>query len=235
MADVVQGQTSSSEQACAGEGPCAAERCGTQERVLRAAGEVFAEKGFQRATVRQIVRRAGVNLNAVNYHFGDKEGLYRAVLARAHSRIAVDDELAVALDQHADPARRLHAFILGFLRKALDTRHQPHVSRLMALELSEPTSALDEVVTNFIRPRFELLKEIVRAVVGEPFSERALELCAESVVAQCVHLVHAQPIVMRLLPSQQYDAGSIEELAQHVTRFSLAALRHLDPIQGDAS
>ena len=50
-------------------------RTNTRQRVLEAAGEVFAERGFRAATVREICQRAKANLAAVNYHFGDKERL----------------------------------------------------------------------------------------------------------------------------------------------------------------
>ena len=56
----------------------------TKARLLEAAGEEFAEKGFELARVRAICERAGANLAAVNYHFGDKEQLYVEALLEAH-------------------------------------------------------------------------------------------------------------------------------------------------------
>ncbi len=56
----------------------------TKARLIEAAGEVFARRGFRSATVREICSRAGVHVGAVNYHFRDKEGLYTAVLDHLH-------------------------------------------------------------------------------------------------------------------------------------------------------
>ena len=53
---------------------------GTEQRLLEAAGEVFAESGYRGATVRQICEKAKANLAAVNYYVRDKDGLYLAVM-----------------------------------------------------------------------------------------------------------------------------------------------------------
>jgi len=56
----------------------------TKTRLLEAAGEEFADKGFGGATVRAICARAGANVAAINYHFGDKERLYIEAVIEAH-------------------------------------------------------------------------------------------------------------------------------------------------------
>ena len=60
----------------------------TKDRLIEAACAVFAEKGFRDATVADICERAGANIAAVNYHFGDKEKLYDAVWHHAYALAA---------------------------------------------------------------------------------------------------------------------------------------------------
>ncbi len=203
----------------------------TRERLIEAAREVFAEKGFHKATVRDIVGQADANLNAVNYHFGDKMGLYLAIMEGAQLTFDRDNDLATARDVSLAPSRRLHAFIRSFLQQALLKTRQPQIGRLMMMEMHEPTEALDVMVERFIRPRFELLVSIIQAITDGLPREKA-ELCAESVVGQCLHLMHGQPIISRLMPHLTYTPENIEELASHIAEFSLAALEHLNVESG---
>lgn len=206
----------------------------TRERLLDAAGQIFAEKGFRRATVRDIVGRAEANLNAIHYHFGDKTGLYLAVMDHAHRLIEQDEDLAAARDFSMPSARRLEAFIRFFLKWAFSDAQHPPIGRLMAMELSEPSVALEMVVERFIRPRFLLLVGIVRDIVGEDIPQERVELCAESIVGQCLHLIHGRPIVTRLMPHMTYTTEHIEKLVHHIHAFSLAALEQLEVANGRA-
>src|SRR5882672_4128917 len=92
----------------------------TRQRLLEAAGEVFADQGFRKATVRDICTRAQANVAAVNYHFGDKEKLYSEVLKYAHGCAIAKYPPSLGLSPDAPAEKRLHAFVLSFLQRLLD-------------------------------------------------------------------------------------------------------------------
>src|ERR1700679_1016390 len=71
----------------------------TRERLLEVAGQVFAEKGFDRTTGKEICELAGINTAAVNYYYGGIEGLYAAVVQEANSRFVTFGEAAGAIER----------------------------------------------------------------------------------------------------------------------------------------
>jgi len=199
----------------------------TRQRLLEAAGEVFAEHGFRAATVRDICQRANVNIAAINYHFGDKERLYAAVLHYAHRCALEQYPPDLGLKDDATAEQRLHAFVRSFLLRILDQGRPAWHGKLMSREMIEPTSALDSLVEEDIRPRAEQLRAIVRELLGRRVAAEQVNLCAMSIVSQCVFHHQSRPVIVRLFPRRQYDRKEIERLADHITRFSLAALIHL--------
>lgn len=59
----------------------------TRDHIIECAGRIYARDGYYKATSKEICETAGVNQGAVNYHFGNRDGLYKAVLAEAHRHI----------------------------------------------------------------------------------------------------------------------------------------------------
>lgn len=200
----------------------AADLAATRQRLLDAAGEVFAEIGFRAATVRDICTKAGANVAAVNYHFGDKQGLYNAVFLYAHDcameRHPVPTFLAVA-----KPQERLRAFVGTFLRRILDEGRPAWHGKLIAREMVEQTGMLDIMVGKGVRPQFEFLTSAVRDLVGD-LPPDVLRRCGASVVSQCLFYFHARPVVSRLFPDLVFDAQEIEALTNHITGFAIAGL-----------
>ena len=200
----------------------------TRRHLLEAAGAVFAEFGFRNATVREICRRAGANVAAVNYHFGDKETLYIEVLRYAQRKALEKYPPLLSLSPEAPPEEKLHAFIKSFLLRIFDKGPTAWHGKLMSREMIEPTAALDSLVEERMRPMAGLLWQIVADLLHCPLNDERVRPCAFSVVSQCVFYHHCRPVISRLYPKQQsMDAADIERLAEHITRFSLAAMKHL--------
>ncbi len=194
----------------------------TRQRLLEAAGEVFAEVGFKGATVRDICGRAGANVAAVNYHFGDKERLYSAVLRYAHS-VAAAKLSPLSIDPATPAAEKLGGFIWHMLHKILGEGRPAWHGKLMSREMVDPTPALDELVASEIRPMHDLLKTIVIDLLGPQASgDRILVArCMASVIGQCLFYHNCRPVIDRLGLITHYDPA---ELAPHVTAFSLAGI-----------
>lgn len=193
----------------------------TRSRLLEAAGVVFAEKGFAATTVREICQKAGANVAAVNYHFRDKQGLYIEVL-RSSMALAVEEERADVLTG-LPPEEALRRMIFGMLHRtnSCGERGAWHV-RIMSHELAQPTAALDRVVQEVIRPRYETLRQIISAIIHLPVDHPTTRMCAHSVIGQVVHYAHARPVIDRLWPDLKFEA---QQIAGHIATLSLAGLR----------
>jgi AcrR family transcriptional regulator len=199
----------------------------TRQRLIEAAGEVFADQGFRSATIRDICARAGANVAAVNYHFGDKERLYLSVLEHAHATSLSRYPPDLGTTGDSSPEERLRAFIRSFLLRLLDDGVPAWLGKLMAREMIEPTPALDDLVERVMRPLFRRLVGIVEDLAGDSADPERIRLCAQSVVGQCIFYRHAQECLLRLGPEAVCGRDRIEAISEHVVRFSLAAIRGL--------
>lgn len=196
----------------------------TPERILDAAGQVFAEKGFEEATVREICARAGANVAAVNYHFRDKQTLYLEAVKRAHCQRGATTE--PTWPPEASPEDKLAGFVAEMMHDMLD-RERPawHVELLMR-EMARPTEACVELVRSYIGPRFALLMEIVDAFLPPPMPLEERHLHAFSIIGQCLLFRFHQPVGRLLVGDEEFQRlADASLLAQHITRFSLHALQ----------
>jgi AcrR family transcriptional regulator len=198
----------------------------TKYRILEAAGEVFAEFGFQKATIRKICKRAGVNLASINYHFGEKEKLYFEVLEYGHEASMEKYPLEFGLSQDISPEERLQNFIRLFLFRMFDKGKPAWFGKLIAKEMTEPTQAFDHLVKETIRPLANLLASIVQELIGSHIDEDKIRLCCASIIGQCLHYNNAKPIITRLFQRNIYTSEGIEQIAKHITQFSLNGLKH---------
>ncbi len=195
----------------------------TKARILEAAGGIFAAKGFEAATVREICQVAGANLAAVNYHFGDKQRLYVETIKHAHCSRA--QEIPLPVWDESTPAKvKLRGFIGVLLQRMLGDDQAPWHAQLMLREIARPNLACEELVRDYIRPHFEVLKGILRELLPPDVSEERLALTAFSVVGQCLFYRVARPVVSMLLGDDRADRLTMRLLGDHITGVMLAAL-----------
>ncbi len=198
----------------------------TRQRILEAAARLFAERGFRKVTVRDICRSAHANLAAVNYHFGDKFGLYREVVGMAIRVMQETNEAAWLAGGAGSAEERLRAFVRVFLERLTCRGTDTWLHRLMARELGDPTPALDAIVNRAVRPRFDYLCGLVGELLRRRPADDTVRNCAASIQAQFM-LAIPHPIGDRLLPEIGRAPADIERLADHISNFSLAGIRGL--------
>jgi AcrR family transcriptional regulator len=201
----------------------------TRQRLLQAATEVFAEKGYEAATIREICGRAQANVALVNYHFGDKMELYSEVLLNAFR----PPEGAPPPPIPADPEEGISKIIRAMLDKALDQSDQASLRyRLMLHEYAHPSAATPRVVDLTLRPVYDLLRKLVGAIAGiHPDSDQA-RMCTHSIIGQVIHYTRSGPVVAALWPDLKMTPEQREMIAEHITGMTL---RHLQWLAASSS
>jgi AcrR family transcriptional regulator len=198
----------------------------TKNRILMAAGPIFARKGFDAATVRDICDVAGVNLASINYYFGDKQQLYIDTVFLAR-------EMRV---QHAPfpewtgdtaPEEKLRGFVRSILKRLVAMESVPWQVHLLMREILQPTEACRQLVEEYFRPVFVTLLDIVDQLAESTLPNFKRQQIGFSIIGQCIHYRLASGIMSILLSESEYrEHYDLEELTNHITDFSIAAIRN---------
>jgi AcrR family transcriptional regulator len=146
-------------------------RARTRAALLRAAGRVFAEQGFHRATLEAVAAAAGVSKGALYHYFPSKEQLFLALLEDRLGAGISDIEAVVA--ERGSEGEQLGAAIETFLRRVnRDPRWLPLLLEFLAYGTRDP-AAKAEIIEHFLRPAREAPARTARRL-GIPQNERAL-------------------------------------------------------------
>jgi AcrR family transcriptional regulator len=194
----------------------------TETRILNSAGQVFAEKGFEGATVRKIIERAGVNLAAVNYYFRDKERLYIETVK--HAIRGTLEQPPPAWSPDVPPTVKLREFIHWLVGRMMSPNRPAWHAPLLMRELAQPTAACAEFVRDYVLPVSGVLQGILQEVLPPQTPRWKRFMTGFSIVGQCLYYVQNRPVMLLLVGEE--DAGRInaDTVARHVTEFTLAAL-----------
>ena len=202
---------------------------GTRERLLVAAAEVFAARGYRGATMREIAERAEANLASAHYHFGSKENLYLEILRRQFD--AIERRLGGARlrppDAKEGAAQReglervLAARVRALLELLLDSSNRHGL--LMQRELSDPSDALRLIVKRFVDPLRRDMDRLV-AALAPGLAREHVERCSRSIIAQIYFYLSHRPVLLQLMGRTAYPHGFAADIADHISRFSLGGI-----------
>lgn len=197
----------------------------TRDRLLAAAIELFAARGFEDVTVREICDLARANIAAVNYHFRDKLGLYLAVLGTAIDHMRDTSDLTKRVSADSSPEQRFRHYVRTYLHRLTATDGPASwIHRLLRHETSKPTPAATEIFERAIRPRLEYLSGVVAELIGCAPSDPRVARCVMSVQAQCL-MYRPDPFRDAVSSRWPVRSGSTDTIADHIAEFSLAGIR----------
>lgn len=160
----------------------------TQQKLIDAAIEAFAENGYKGTSTRDIADRAGVHHPLITYHFRNKEQLWHAAADRVWSAFRAELNAALAATRSASPRQQMASIVGTYVRYA---QRQPALHKLMAQEANAPNSRLEWLAETHLKPFYAILfarVQTLQAAGGAPPGDpgllaNALRIAAGSLLA----------------------------------------------------
>ncbi len=204
-----------------------------RERLLEASLEVFAERGYGKASTREICTRAGVNVAAIHYYFGDKASLYRTVFEKLDGEAAPPPELD-------DPGTTLESGLGIWYRHIMAfalARDEANHGRLLVLrEQMQPSGALAPTRTGMLGRYHTQLVRFLSARLGIDRVDADLNQLAFSLIGIAMVLIIERSTIRRLAPdlveSDQAVAASVARLVVHAQDLIAGERARRDQAQG---
>jgi len=205
----------------------------TKERLLDAASRLFAERGYQATSVREIADRAGTNVASGNYHYGSKKALYLEVLREQFRNVQSELQRRGASRPRAELSalsrdeliRMLQSRVEAMLEITLGPPASLHAI-LMQREMCDPTEALPVIAAEFMAPMTAEMGQIISRLFPD-LKGKDVERCVYSVAGQAMFYRFAMPALLHLQHKTKYPPGFAREIAEHITEFSLAGAKQV--------
>ena len=180
-------------------------------RIAAAAEEQFAARGYAGAAIRDIAKKAGVNPAMIHYYFGSKEGLYRAILEGAASKVRA---LLVETTSGADSTKaRLARFVDAYAAYILS---QPNLALVLYREMLTGGKHIKQIAQTYAVTNYTILKSTISDGVrsGELRPVDA-ELAPISLMGMVVIFQFLRPIISVVLGKTAYDEKFVNRITAH--------------------
>jgi AcrR family transcriptional regulator len=184
---------------------------------------IFAAKGYAAASTREICQAAGANVAAIHYYFGDKEGLYRAVLTAPIEAIAIQFE---GFDDPSLPFEdAIRRVLRPFVAMALDADADAlHVQRLHLREALEPSAVFRDVVDRIIVPLHNALASLLARHCGLASADEGIHQLAFAMTAMANDYCVSREFIRLLAPRIVKGDDAAERIVDRLVGYSTALL-----------
>jgi len=197
-----------------------------RSRLVLAALRLFAEKGFEGATTRDICEAAGANISAIRYYFGDKAGLYRAAFCEPLGEPLCHANREAYLSLPLTEAITL--FFCDFLAPLKMGEEVSLVMKLHFREMIEPTGAWQQEIDAEIKPQHEALVLMLTQYLSLKQIDTDIHRLAFAIIGMAVHFYVGQEVVSVISPSILKSPEAIDTLATRLSGYAVSM------IQGEA-
>jgi AcrR family transcriptional regulator len=198
----------------------------SRTRLLDAAEVLFAEKGFEKTTVRDITTAAHCNVAAINYHFKNKDNLYKEVYIRRVRQLrqvrfeAIDG--VMSRGSEASLEGLIGTYARSFLEPLVDTQSGQAVMMLMTREMNEPRLSKEIFFEEMVWPVQERLEAAIAGLCPE-VDGGSLIASIQAIVGQLLHYIRMREL--HQANPQLPAPPETEAMIGHLVRFSAAGIR----------
>lgn len=191
-----------------------------RRKILAAAEKEFAARGFRSAAIRAICRRCGVNVAMVRYYFGDKAGLYEAVVEAAHRRLEAraGRELGPPV-AFTSPREALQALVQQAVLMVLAKNREKAFQQITMHELVHPTPMLRRLARKLGEPMAEQFTAILMQLMKCDRDDPRLRAIVPVVMAFIISLNHADPLLSLIGMPKPATPQAAHELAARIANF----------------
>ncbi|MFD1797767.1 DUF1956 domain-containing protein [Paracoccus aurantiacus] len=192
----------------------------TRNRILNAAGTMIAAAGFADTTNKSVAARADVDMASINYHFGNRSGLYQATLIEAHRRIIDIGDLETLTNADMPAQEKLRRVISFFVATARAEENWPVT--VLLRELLSPSPHIEVLRQSEVAPKLMLVMPIISQITEIPVGDPVLWRCLPCIGAPCLALLLAG--TRRSIFDVPALNAPAEELADHLYIYALGGL-----------
>jgi AcrR family transcriptional regulator len=204
-----------------------------RKKLIEAGLKIYSAVGYEKASTRLLAAEAGVNIAAIPYYFGSKEGLYLAVIDSIidYYRAGLGDSLTLiqtALSNTNTTDEEYRTLLDHYMRQMIHfilkgSPEREQISRIYTREQLDPTSAFDRLYTGFVKELHETIAALIARILQNKVSSSAAKIVAQTLLGQVTVFKSSRRAVLRNMDWEDYQEQGIAEI-ESILMFQVNAM-----------